>query len=121
MFKELNFVTKISLLLLGITFILSIFNMGPSTKPIYFYLGDINTINIVSTGCLLLALILIAKLIMIYLSKKELSINKLGMNLILINLMIDIVYGGNSIFFITYTVSFVLLLINHIRIKKANS
>lgn len=121
MFRELNFVTKTSLLLLGITFILSIFNIGPSTKPIYFYLSDINIINIVSTGCLLLAFILIAKLIMLCLSKKELSINKLGMNLILINLMIDIVCGGNSIFFIAYTISFILFFVNHIRTKKANN
>ena len=121
MFKKLNFVTKTSLLLLGITFILSIFNIGPSTKPIYFYLNDINTITMISTGCLLLSLLLIARLITIYLNKKEMSVNKLGMNLILINLMIDIVCGGNSIFFIAYTITFILLLINHIRTKKANS
>ena len=119
--KLLNILTKCSYALLGVTFILSIFNIGPTTQPIYSYISNSNTVNIIVCSSMFIAFVLSAFLILLYLNKRDISLHKLGIFIILINLMLDIVFGGNTIFFISYIITLVLLVTNTIVKKKANN
>lgn len=119
--KLLNILTKCSYILIGIAFILSIFNIGPTTQPIYFYISDSNIVNIIVCSAMFIAFVLSLFLILLYLNKRDISLHKLGILVILINLMLDIVFGGNTIFFASYVITFILLVANTIVKKKANN
>ena len=117
----LSVLTKCSCVILGITFILSIFNIGPTTHPIYFYISDSNTVNLIVFSTITIAFIISLFLILTYLNKKNISLHKLGILMILINFMLDISFGGNIIFFISYIITLILFIINIAVNKKANN
>lgn len=110
--KNIDNLTKISIGLLVLTGILSFFNIGPNTQPLYMYVS-IKKISF-TIGVLLLSasLIMGCYLIFLILNNKLDSFYKKGILLLLITLMSNFILGGNLLFIIASILSIIILVLN---------
>lgn len=110
--KNIDNLTKISIGLLVLTGILSFFNIGPNTQPLYMYVS-IKKISF-TIGVLLLSASLIMGCYLIFsiLNNKLDSFYKKGILLLLITLMSNFILGGNLLFIIASILSIIILVLN---------
>lgn len=115
--KHLDILTKVSIVLLGISAILGIFKIGPITEPIYVYVSDSKISTLISISSIVISLLLTFILIFLFLNKRITSFYQAGILLLLISLCIDISIGGYIIFSIVSVINIVVYALN-LRVNK---
>lgn len=115
--KHLDILTKVSIVLLGISAILGTFKIGPITEPIYVYVSDSKISTLISISSIVISLLLTFILIFLFLNKRITSFYQAGILLLLISLCIDISIGGYIIFSIVSVINIVVYALN-LRVNK---
>lgn len=110
--KHLDILTKVSVILLGISAILGAFKIGPLTEPIYIYVSDLKVSTFISISSIVISLLLTFILIFLSTTKKITSFYQVGILLLLISLCIDISIGGYIIFSIVSVINIIVFALN---------
>lgn len=110
--KHLDILTKVSVILLGISAILGAFKIGPLTEPIYVYVSDLKVSTFISISSIVISLLLTFILIFLSTTKKITSFYQVGILLLLISLCIDISIGGYIIFSIVSIINIIVFALN---------
>ena len=110
--KIINLCTKISIGLLLIAGLLSLFNIGPSLNPLYQYIPAKVHILFISFVLGTTSSILIVFLIYMILNNKMKNIYETGLILLIMTSISNLFLGSNIIFLIASIIVFIMLSIN---------
>lgn len=117
--KYLFYLTKVCTVILVISFILSVFNIGPTMNPIYMYINNIDIVRCIVFISFTLIFLLTTVIIFLFLSKKINSIYNIAPICLLASVCLDIVLGGNIFFFVSSIVSMIVFSINLLQNKRS--
>lgn len=118
--KTLKISINICFVLLIITGILSVFNIGSQIQPAYTYVpSDLINYVVIISG--ILAFVMSFMVIFSCLSKKENSIYTVSILILSTKSLMDIVLGGNLLFFIAGLISIIVFTAWNIYLKKKAS
>lgn len=110
--KDIENLTKMSIGLLVLTGILSFFNIGPNTQPLYMYISLKKISFIAGVFLLSTSSIMGCYLIFSILNNKLDSFYKNGVILLLITLISNAILGGNLLFIIGCIFNIITLVLN---------
>lgn len=115
----LNVLTKICIVSLILSLILSIFNIGPKSQPLYNYVNDTNTVQTVVLCVFGCAVLLIACGIYILLTKKANMVYMVSILFLMVSILFDVVIGGQVLFLGSSIISVIVFSIYLITMKKS--
>lgn len=107
--KQINIASLIFLLL---AVILSIFNIGYRTKPIYGYISSPSINTLISILFIGTSFLIFAYLTFLFISKKYASLFQLSILMLIANLCIDFVLGGNVVLIVACILNIVVNFMN---------
>ena len=110
--NNIESLTKMSIGLLVLTGILSFFNIGPNTQPLYMYISLKKISFIAGVFLLSTSSIMGCYLIFSILNNKLDSFYKNGVILLLITLISNAILGGNLLFIIGCIFNIIILVLN---------
>lgn len=110
--KVLNISTFIAGIILVISLVLSIFNIGPTTEPIYMYINDSKISKAIIIIAMGLSMLMIFITLFLLINKRATSINQIAILLLLSSLSMDIVIGSNMMFSVASILNIIVLALN---------
>ena len=113
--KPLN---VIAVVLIALTAILTLLKVGPTTNPMFTYLPSSEDSQFVGIFLLVLSILLATYLIFSILTNRFKSYYGIGINVLLISLVSDLLFGGNVSFMIASLFGVVVLILNINVFKK---
>lgn len=113
--KPLN---AISVALIALTAILTLLKIGPTTNPMFMYLPSSKDSQFVGIFLLALSLLLATHLIFSILTNRFKSYYGMGINVLLISLVSDLLFGGNVSFMVASLFGVIVLILNINTLKK---
>lgn len=113
--KPLN---VISVVLIALTAILTLLKVGPTTNPMFMYLPSNKDSQFVGIFLLVLSILLVTYLIFSILTSRFKSYYGIGINVLLISLVSDLLFGGNVSFMIASLFGVIVLILNINVLKK---
>lgn len=107
--KQINIASLIFLLL---AVILSIFNIGYRTRPIYGYISSPSINTLISILFIGTSFLIFAYLTFLLISKKYASLFQLSILMLIANLCIDFVLGGNVVLIVACILNIIVNFMN---------
>ena len=104
-------ITKISVVLLILTGILSFFNIGPTIEPLYLYVPTKKLSFFIGVILLSISLMLGCSLIFSILNNKLNSFYEMGVVLLSVTVGSNLLLGGNILFIVTAILSIAVLIV----------
>lgn len=117
--KFSKYTLNTSVALMFVSAILYLFNIGPTSQPLFTYIKSQEIINTISYSVLTLSVVIISLMIYFIVFKKYRNLPIILLGLISVILPLDIVLGGN-IFSITLSTVSLVCLLSLIIVNKIN-